>query len=49
MVLERKDFDSDYEYLVCCMARDIYKHRKKDPMVPVWHVYLGKVVREEVR
>ena len=34
MVLERKDFDSDYEYLVCCMARDIYKHRKKDQMVP---------------
>lgn len=34
MVLERKDFDTDYEYLVCCMARDIYKHRKKDQMVP---------------
>ena len=34
MVLERKDFDSDYEYLVCCMARDIYKSRKKDQMVP---------------
>ena len=34
MVLELKDFETDYEYLVCCMARDIYKDRKKDQIVP---------------
>ena len=34
MILGREDFDSDREYLVCCMARDIYANRKKRAMVP---------------